>query len=163
MTRAQRSPPITPLQAKHYRNTPKHSTCPTEPGGSTSPSPTALGSQCPRRGSGWECNSSYHGKETQTPRAAEVPEVWLHTRLKHEVLAGVCFIIFRVRLCCRLQSTMGGAYCSDQLISAEFWGGAGPLLQFQHLHWTSQHSDLQVLVRCLRSQQLHLNFLKASH
>lgn len=58
----------------------------------------------------------------------------------HKVLAGVCFIIFRVRLCCCLQSTVGEGHCLNQLISTQFWGGAGPLLQLQHLHWTSQHS-----------------------
>lgn len=80
------------------------------------------------------------GRNTNPKVSWEVPEVWLDTRLHHEVSAGVCFIIFRVRPRCCLQSTVGEGYCSNQLISTQFWGGAGPLLQLQHLHWTSQHS-----------------------
>lgn len=50
---------------------------------------------------------------------------------------------------------MGEGYCSNQIFSTQFWGGAGPLLVTVLALDISTLCDLQVLVRCLRSQQLH--------
>lgn len=129
--------PFTPA-GQALNNLPKHSPLPTEPG-----------SQCPPL--------LLPGTETQTPRAAEVPA----HRAEPRGFSCSVFHYLQGKAVLPSAEHNGRSSLLKQLISARFWGGAGPLLQLQHLHWTSQHSDLQVLVRCLRSQQLHCELLES--
>lgn len=161
MTRAQRSPSnpresITSLQVKHYSNSPKtalpHTTrvCPSPLHWAPSAHPGAQAGAvtAPTRG------------QKHKPQGQQRCRRWLHTRLNHEVLAAVRFTIFRVRPRCRLQSTKGGAHRSNQLIRTQFWVGQAHCSNYNarvgHLN-----TDLQVLVRCLRSQQLHCELLES--
>lgn len=149
MTRAQRSPSKpqspSPLQARHSMPTPN--TAPSPQNRAPSAHPGAQGGTA----------TAPTGTETQTPRAAEVPA----HRAEPRGFSCSVFHYLQGKAVLPSAEHNGRSLLLKQLISAGFWGGAGPLLQLQHLHWTSQHSDLQVLVRCLRSQQLHCELLES--
>lgn len=148
--------PFSSLQAQHYNNHPKHSSLPTQPGGSTPPSPQHWAPRAHPAAQAGSVTAPTRGQKHQP----QGQQRCLHTRLNHEVLAAA-FHYFQGKVVLLSAEHNGRSLLLKQLINTQFWGGAGPLLQLQHLHLTSQHSDLQVLVRCLRSQQLHYELLES--